>query len=388
MLVMPIIKRLGLRKAHHVYLDAFARADRLDLWNKEKINTDLRMAHFLAMVLHETAGLSRIYENMNYSARRIVEVFGVNKHSAAVTPAEAVKLAKNPQALAERVYGLGNPKKAKDLGNTRPGDGWLFRGTGPLNITGGKNFRAVSKETGIDFYNNPDLAVGIQHILTPSFSFWSRNNLNALADQDDLAGITKKVNGGFNGFADRQAWFKKVWKAIRAKETSVLGNPTPSWEVSQPDKQTMQVQVYLNTLGADPELEVDGRLGPQTEVAIRKFQQANNLSVDGIAGPITLAALRMRVQTNPTTTESIKSTPKKPADHFNPGSTMIALGLVGEQLMSGLEGVKMYIPNTDAAAQLLGALALVGLMLLLLGKFAQAKRKQDELKPTVQEASS
>jgi putative chitinase len=69
---------------------------------------------------------------MNYSAPRLLEIFGVNRHSAAVTAFEAEKLARKPEAIAERVYGLGNPRKARELGNTQPGDGFRFRGNGIL----------------------------------------------------------------------------------------------------------------------------------------------------------------------------------------------------------------------------------------------------------------
>lgn len=112
-----------------------------------------QLAYVLATVRHETGGkMKPVRENMTYRAERILEVFGP-KHSAKVTYAEAQKLAGNPQALAERVYGLGNPKKAAELGNTQKGDGFKYRGGGYEQRTGRKNFRRVGLEV------NPDKIV-------------------------------------------------------------------------------------------------------------------------------------------------------------------------------------------------------------------------------------
>ena len=91
-----------------------------------------RLTHFLAQVSTETGGLGRVVESLRYSAKRIVEVFGPNVHSARISPAEARELAGNEYALGERVYGLGNPKKAAALGNVQPGDGFAYRGRGYL----------------------------------------------------------------------------------------------------------------------------------------------------------------------------------------------------------------------------------------------------------------
>lgn len=112
-----------------------------------------QLAYVLATVRYETGGkMKPVRENMNYRAERILEVFGA-KHSAKVTKAEAQKLAGNPQALAERVYGLGNPTKAAELGNTQKGDGYKYRGGGYEQRTGRKNFRRVGLES------NPDKIV-------------------------------------------------------------------------------------------------------------------------------------------------------------------------------------------------------------------------------------
>ena len=112
------------------------------------INTPLRQAHFLAQISHECGAGTIVRENMNYSARRLMEIFGVGRHSAKITEAEATALANHPQMIAERVYGLGNPSKARELGNTQPGDGVRYKGRGPIQLTGRSNYTAASRALG------------------------------------------------------------------------------------------------------------------------------------------------------------------------------------------------------------------------------------------------
>jgi predicted chitinase len=78
---------------------------------------------------------------MSYNAPRLLEVFGAGRHSAGITPGEAQALARRPEAIAERVYGLGNPSKARELGNTQSGDGFRYRGGGLMQTTGRANYR-------------------------------------------------------------------------------------------------------------------------------------------------------------------------------------------------------------------------------------------------------
>ena len=111
-----IVKRLCPR-GRPQYLQAFEHGD--DLLDQHGVNTPRRLAHFLAQVLHETGGLTVLREDMRYSAPRILQIFGVGRHSAAVTAAEAAQLAGRPEALAERVYGIGNRRKAAELGANR-----------------------------------------------------------------------------------------------------------------------------------------------------------------------------------------------------------------------------------------------------------------------------
>ena len=103
----------------------------------------------------------------------------------------------------------------KDLGNTQAGDGKRFKGRGPIQLTGRANYRKYGQQLGIDFENNPEIVAIPSVGLLVACKFWADNGLNALADQDDVAMITRRINGGLNGFEDRKnklsmikGWFK------------------------------------------------------------------------------------------------------------------------------------------------------------------------------------
>lgn len=179
------------------------------LFRDAGITTPIRLAHFLAQICHESSGLTIEWESGNYRAARILQIFGVGRHSAAVTPDEAERLAGNGPALFERVYGLGNPRK-HDLGNTQPGDGWRYRGGGLMQTTGRANYRRMGQKCGVDFEGNPELVLSAEHALKPALAEWTEGKLNAAADRDDLIAITKKINGGLNGLSDRRAWLAKI----------------------------------------------------------------------------------------------------------------------------------------------------------------------------------
>ncbi len=189
-----------------------------------------RMCHFLAQVSHECAGFSVAEENLNYSAARMVQVFGPGKHSARITEAEAGRLAGNKAAFAERIYGLGNPTMARRLGNTEPGDGYRYRGRGFMQITGRANYREMGRKIGVDLEANPDLAAQPLYALMTAAAFWDNRDLNGYADRNDLEGITKRINGGLNGLEHRKSNFAAA-KGIFAQGAA---RPTECRSVARP----------------------------------------------------------------------------------------------------------------------------------------------------------
>lgn len=214
-------------RARPNYLGAFERSD--GLFAAHDVTTPRRLAHFLAQIFHESGALTIEWESGAYSANRLMEIFGVGRHSAAVTSEEAINLAYNSRAIFERVYGLGNPRKARELGNTRPGDGYRFRGGGPMQTTGGDNYRRMGEKCGVDFYNHPELIVSAEHALKPPLLEWTEGKLNGYADLDDVLAISRTINLGNphssrmpNGYDDRVSWLRRIKPFITSVELQPL----------------------------------------------------------------------------------------------------------------------------------------------------------------------
>lgn len=182
----------------------------------------LVICHFMAQIGHESGNGKIRRESMNYSAPRIMEVFGVGRHSAKVTQAESVRLAHNEKALAERVYGLGNPSKARELGNTKPGDGFKYRGNGFLQLTGRRNHAAIGKMIGYDLEGNPELLSDPKVSFAAACAEFKRLNCIPPAKADDIVTVTRRVNGGRNGLAERTVALRK-WKEV------MDGVEPPAW---------------------------------------------------------------------------------------------------------------------------------------------------------------
>lgn len=223
---VDVVRRLCPR-AKPSYVTAFENGD--SLFAAADITTPLRLAHFLAQCLHETDGLSIEWESGNYTAERIVEIFGPGHSSASIGAAEAQRLEHNGPALFERTYGLGNPKLSKELGNTQPGDGWKYRGGGIMQTTGRCNYARIGKKTGVDFEAHPELVLSAEHALKPAIAEWTEDKLNPVADRDDILSITKAINGGINGFDSRKRWLAKLKPIIISVELKTTAMPvTPA----------------------------------------------------------------------------------------------------------------------------------------------------------------
>ena len=206
---------LGLApKARVAFRDTFKAS--ADVLTRHGINTSpLRIAHFMAQVLHESGGCTVLTESFRYTTPRMLEIFGVGKHSAAITPDEAALLAGKPTELAERVYGLGNPKKAKELGNIVAGDGARYIGRGLIQVTGRVSYAKFGKILDVDLVSSPELAADARFMLAIAAEEWNEKGCNKLADADDIVKVTKAINGGTIGLQDRREWLektKKVWK--------------------------------------------------------------------------------------------------------------------------------------------------------------------------------
>ena len=151
-----------------------------------EINTRLRMAHFLSQVLTETGGLKRIDENMNYSYKALMRVFS----RRTVSEADARRIAGKPREVANWVYGarLGNRGR-----NTN--DGWDFRGSGFIQLTGRDNFTRRGADIGLPLADNPEMVRQAKEGLTAAIAYWQATGINAAADANDRMKVRKLVNG-------------------------------------------------------------------------------------------------------------------------------------------------------------------------------------------------
>jgi putative chitinase len=172
------------------------------------INTPLRLAHFLAQCGHESAGFKAVQENLNYSAKGLNGIF--KKYFP--TEASAAAYARNPQKIASKVYGgrMGN-------GPEPTGEGFKFRGRGYIQLTGKDNYRAFGNSINEDMTVNPD-KVATHYPLLSAAWFFSKNGLHRLADQGAtdavVTQITRRVNGGTIGLADRIKHFKEYYHLL------------------------------------------------------------------------------------------------------------------------------------------------------------------------------
>jgi putative chitinase len=176
--------------------------------SKFGINTPLRVAHFLAQCGHESGGFRVTSENLNYSAKGLAGIF--KKYFP--TEAAATPYARQPQKIANKVYAnrMANGSEAS-------GDGYKFRGRGYIQLTGRDNYTQFGKAIGVDIPSNPD-SVATTYALASAAWFWSKNGLNKLADagasDTAVTSITKRVNGGTIGLADRIKHFKEYYHLL------------------------------------------------------------------------------------------------------------------------------------------------------------------------------
>jgi len=153
------------------------------------IITALREAHFLAQICHESDGFA---------------------------------------TLEEYASGKAYEGRVKDLGNTQPGDGVRYKGRGLIQLTGRTNYRDIGQKLGVDLENNPQLAADPKIAVLTACEYWKRHHLNHLADNDDLRHITRIINGGYNGLAQRRHYLQRAKLALTSLEPLP---PIPSGQI-------------------------------------------------------------------------------------------------------------------------------------------------------------
>jgi putative chitinase len=263
-----------------------------EIFPKYEINTPNRIAGFLAQCDHESAEFKLLEENLNYSEKSLNAVFGryfgPGKRNAA-------EYARKPEKIANYVY--QDEFRSSKMGNTKPGDGWLFRGRGLKQLTGRENYTAFGKSVGMTAEQAAEYVATEKGAIESACWFWNNKKLNAIADTGDIVKLTKVINGGTIGLDDR----KRRWE----QALKVLGGAIPVAPATANDKDDDDaadaddfgvlrrgsrgegVKLMQAALG----VTADGVFGPGTERVLKEWQTKNGLTADGIAGPKTLEKL-------------------------------------------------------------------------------------------------
>ena len=221
-----------------------------DTLAKFQIDSELRVAHFLAQTCHELDGFCTTVE-----------------------------------------YASGQAYEGRtDLGNTQPGDGVRYKGRGLIQLTGRANYKQYGDLLQLDLVGDPDRASQPATSLVIACEYWQQHRLNAFADQDDIETITRRINGGLNGLDDRRASLQRAKAALAAGGTGAgTAAARPILRLGDDGDQVAALQAMLAAKGFA--IPTDGHFGVATDTAVKQFQQSRGLQADGVAGPHTWQAL-------------------------------------------------------------------------------------------------
>lgn len=259
-----------------------------DLQTKYKM-TDADVPHSLAHIAAETGGFNRLEESLYYTTTKRLRQVWPSKFKS---DAAAAPYVRQPEKLANLVYG-------GRLGNVMPGDGWNYRGSGCKQTTGRSNFAAVQAATGIKCVAAPHLLRSFPAALESAFVYWRDNRLSKIVagGGDVVAKLTKAIQGGTGGLADRRTYTARALTAVKGSggvATKPVDPVKRSNEMLRHGSKGTRVealQTALKSYGYDPG-NIDGIFGDGTEDAVRLFQSQHELVVDGVAGPATLNLLQ------------------------------------------------------------------------------------------------
>lgn len=227
---------------------------------KYEVNNYLRVCHFLAQAAHESASFKTLQEYADGSAY----------------------------------------EGRKDLGNVNKGDGKRYKGRGIFQLTGRANYRSIGQKIGKDLENNPELAATHEISVLTALEYWKSRNLSPLADADNVEMITRKINGGLNGFDDRKNYLAKC-KQIIPKNIKFVAEEKPADPINPLIPSIVVAKLgdnspYISDLqkmlvNKGWSIATDGAYGPKTQQAVREFQQKNGLTVTGSIDTDTLNKL-------------------------------------------------------------------------------------------------
>ena len=261
-----------------------------DILPKYGVTTERRVAHFLSQCAHESGNFKKLEENLNYSAKALRAVFG--RYFGDAPKRDADEYHRQPEMIANYVY-MDEFRKYK-MGNVNEGDGWLFRGRGLKQLTGRDNYTRFGDSIGISAEEAAEYVATPKGAVESACWFWDANNLNDIADTDDVVKMTKKINGGNIGLEDRQKRYINAMEVLGMSADMVADNDDDDIEdiiddigVLRKGSRGEGVKIMQEALG----IGADGVFGPGTERALKEWQAANGLTPDGVAGPATFGKL-------------------------------------------------------------------------------------------------
>jgi putative chitinase len=190
------------------HCDAAATAQVLSAAAAEfEIADPMEQAMWLGQMVVESLGFTRLEENLSYSAARLMAVWP----KRFPTLADAQPYASNPRGLAEHVYG-------GRLGNNEIGDGWSYRGRGLIMTTGRANYARAGAALNMDLVTDPDQLSHPAVAARAAGFFWDDHDLGPLARSGDIVGVTRIINGGQNGLAERQSAYMAARNLLAATQ--------------------------------------------------------------------------------------------------------------------------------------------------------------------------
>lgn len=257
---------------------------------KYDITTPERVVGFITQCAHESNNFRNLEENLNYSVDALVRVFP--RYFTGATGRNPRDYARKPEKLANYVYMDRYRSIAGALGNTQPGDGWRFRGRGIKQLTGRNNYAAFGRAVGMTAEQAVEYVATKRGALESACWFWNTRNLNRFADRRDIVGLSRAINGGDIGLADRTTRWNRglaIVNASSAVNTQTVIRPVTNTKqtVLRRGDRGLEVARMQRALG----INADGIFGPGTENALKQWQRGVGLTADGIAGPQTLSRL-------------------------------------------------------------------------------------------------
>lgn len=263
----------------------------IEIFPKYNITTIERVAGFVAQTAHESNNYRTLEENLNYSAKRLVEVFPRYFGPGKRNPAE---YANNPEKLANYIYMDEFRSKSGAMGNTQPGDGWRFRGRGLKQLTGRDNYTRFGRTVGMTAEKAAEYVATEKGAIESACWFWNQRNLNPIADTKNIRRLTEAINGGTIGLDDRTRRFNEALQILGQSEPTSVTRPSQPAQLTQPVINTLRRGSTGNEVKRLQEalnITANGTFNIGTEVALRLWQAKNGFSPNGIATPEVLRKL-------------------------------------------------------------------------------------------------